>query len=308
MVLAAMPQTENRLSALESAVEDIKRDLKGIKRDLKRIEEKSLPFAWKAIPLIAVLITIGLSFYVYQYSPKDIDSHVAPVEKKVDVLTQHVDDQIIAINRRVDGVEKRIEGLDQKIDKIMEMLTVNPRRVRSSLERALPKEQGKSKASFQVAQELLKHAEQKGVVLNPQDLKELALPLLKVQYGNDEAKLGAWATAKEFAAYRTTVNKIQFGVPDPSAKRADNYFDGGVQNLGSRMVWKDTVFINCQIDIPDAQAKLILDNVRFINCDFHLLDDTDAGKKLVEALLSSSGPAVSATILDHPIPAGVDKS
>jgi hypothetical protein len=279
------------------------------------IEDRALPVSWKSFRysagIIGGVITAFVGFYMLHMVPTEIASQFDLVQLQVKQLaasSQSPNGEINAVNKRLDELNSRLaEGLkkqDDRIDKLYASLVVTPRKLTSSLERARPKRQDEAKSGFPVMRELLAHARQEQVVLQTDDLKKLALPLLNSQYSEQNAKDEAWATAKEFAAYRTVINRKQFGAPKPPGGQAENYFNGGVQDLGGRSLWKDTVFVNCRINISSAEARLILDNVRFINCDFQLLEETDAGRALVGAVLSSNGPAVSAPLLDHQVPDG----
>jgi hypothetical protein len=312
VALARGSDAHSRLGTLETNVSNIN-------THVGRIDERSLPASWSSVKwcagIIGTVLAAFVGFYIVYIVPTQIANQVGPLQaqiKQFDDSSKNPGSDITKLNSRMDELNKKLDdsvkGLGGRIDQLLMSLAGNPRKLTSSLERALPKKQEEAKSGYPVARELLAHAEHKKVALKPEELKRLALPLLDLKYSDADAMGEAWATAKEFAAYRTFVNRLQFGEPKPQGQAAENYFNGGVLNLGSRSEWNDTVFVNCRINIETAQAKLILDNVRFINCDFRLLDETDAGKALVAAVLSSDGPTVSAPLLDHRVPVGKTSS
>ncbi|HLL76230.1 MAG TPA: hypothetical protein VK421_13340 [Pyrinomonadaceae bacterium] len=273
-----------------------------LENEVRNLNERSLPFAWKAIPVIAGLISLGFSFYVYQYVPKEIATQIAPVDKQVAILGTQVGDagKLEAINKRVDGLETRLSDISGKLDRFIDRF-VNTKHLGSALKIPETRDANKQANALIVAKELLGRAQSKRTPLRDQEFKELALPLLSERFENPNVDRLAWDTAKEYAKLKSVLNKKQFGEPrPPKGNQAEqNYFKGGFYNLGEREVWKDTVFVDCRIDIEMAQAKLILENVRFANCDFAALEETNAGKSLFEALFSSSGPTVTAALLNN---------
>lgn len=288
-----------------SAPTSLDQRLTAIEHEVRSLAERSLPFAWKAIPVIAGLISLGFSFYVYQYVPKEIATQIAPVDKQVAILGEKVGDagkssQLEAVNKRVDGIETRITDISGKLDRFIDRF-VNTKHLGSALKIPETRDANKQANALIVTKELLGRAQSKGTALRDQEFKELALPLLSERFENPNVHRLAWDTAKEYAKLKSVLNKKQFGVPKPpnGDQAPQNYFKGGVYNLGEREVWKDTVFVDCRIDIEMAQAKLILENVRFANCDFAPLEETNAGKRLFEALFLSSGSTITASLLNN---------
>jgi hypothetical protein len=301
-LLKAMPtppslKIDQRVASLES--------------DVKRLDERSLPFAWKAIPIIAGLISIGMGFYVYNYIPKEIATQIAPVSTKADVLAKQVEEsgkstnisaQIDSINKRLDSLEEGLKEVRDKLDRFIDRF-VSPSNLRGALKLPETSDPSKQANALLVTQELLEHAQRRRAPLSNQDFKDLALPLISKHYENFEVRKQAWETAKRYATLKSIINEKRFGVPKPPKATQDkqNYFKGVHINLGERDLWKDTVFVNCQIDIDYARAKLNLENVYFINCDFEPMKETEAGKRFFEALFMSTGPTVTAPLLDNTI-------
>jgi hypothetical protein len=298
-----MPQAD-KIADLDKSVGEIRQVLDGLHQKINN--EKSVSLAWKAVSVIAMLVTGIIGFYVYQYSPKDIFSHVAPVKEKGEVTAQRLADLTDAINKRVDGLEKRLDGLDsrftefdRKLDDLRRSLTSGPERTRNTLYRVLPKKEKEAPIAFQNTRDILNTAKQKRVPLEPQDFKKLALPLLHTQYRTVEARQEAWATVKDFVSYKTVVDADKWPVEVPAANVLDG--SGGALNLATKDVWEDTVITNCQVNIQWVGHKLVLKNVRFVDCDFKPLAQTEEGRKLLEALLKSNGPTVDVTLVDSKI-------
>jgi len=79
------------------------------------------------------------------------------------------------------------------------------------------------------------------------------------------------------------------------AKKAGNFFEGKI-DLSQRTEWKDAIFKNAEITISNPQNELILDNVRFIDCDFHSISQNESDQKLIRNLLADPKPQVSLAI------------
>lgn len=284
------------------------------------MDARLFPIPWKAVTVIAVvawvIFGVCLSFFVYNYMPTQIGLKVEEVNTKVARLegqvsgntpTTNVDKKFADVDKRFEALESRMEkgfeAVNRRIDELMATLMSKPTKAVPTLRRALPKGPSESpeeaKAGYKVTRELLQRAKEKRTALRPQDFQELALPLLSLKYPDDNLNKEVWETVKEFASYRTIVN-TKYGVPGaPHDVQAEpNYFRGVEQNLGERSLWKDTVFVDCQIKLDSAGAKLVLENVRFINCDFKPVEESAASKKLFEALFKSAGPAVNTKMLD----------
>jgi archaellum component FlaC len=244
--------------------------------------------------LVPIGGTVGGLFYQYVL-PNRIEQVVAAstaVGTRFDEKLRPINESLQANNDKLKSLDESVNRLDRAFKHAFTRKRVLPdiRRQVSAPKKALNKTLPEARELFTVVREM-------EVPLTKQDYKALSQLLLDRYATADEEQKGQIvATLAEAAKARSaTENQSLDPATIATAKRADNYYEGTI-DLSTRSSWKDAVFANCTIIMSKPENPIVLDGVRFMNCDFQGDFKESAHRELLTAILQSPQPTVSGTI------------
>jgi hypothetical protein len=247
--------------------------------------------------ILFLLIPIGgaASTVVYKYVLPNRVDEIVLASKDID---SRLNEKLKPINENVITTNEQLKKLDESVNKLNRAMkqTLNRNRVLPTLRRQVGAPRRTLNTTLPAARELFAVVREMGVPLTGQDYKSLSQPLLdNYASASEPVKEQIAQTLVEAAKGRTATNDNGGATAIAEAKQAGNYFEG-IIDLSSRPTWKGALFSNCTIVLSKPETPVLLDGVRFVNCDFQGDFKESAHRELLTAILQSSLPTVSATI------------
>lgn len=148
----------------------------------------------------------------------------------------------------------------------------------------------KLEANLPATQTIINIAKQNKVPASPQQIRDMAEPLLTNKSDNPALKKKVWNTVSQIASFKTVVNQQIPASLIETAKAQNKYFNCGGDaielNDGD---YTNAVFENCRIVYKYGSLKLR--NVGFINCTFDI--DQELGEEVLAELLKVDEPIIS---------------
>lgn len=253
--------------------DNLKATREGIQEDYRNFLKKLTTF----------LLGIGfiVAFFVYTYVPTLVGDKVG----------EKVGNEIKEVNKELGSIKERLVKLELTNDLLPRLREKTAGSV-EELKKSLPE-----------ATNLLRTAETKEVVVNPELLAEIGTSLLRREISDPEVATLAWNTTNQFINYRTFLNEqlyvppmnLQprsgmniFIAPGTNAEFHESYFRNITVGL-DRGKWIGNVFKGCVIKYSGDSA--MLKNNVFIDCDFQIAA-TPSGRVLAQGILKSLSPEV----------------
>jgi hypothetical protein len=296
-------KVNQRLTGLENQIKDHTKEVANVQADLQRVDadlrslgDRALT-SWQVqtrvfLPLVITVLTaavglyFGLSTQASNRLPKDIeygiysspalkdkfggiDNHLTKIDVKLEDISRtlslfaHTGAVSTAI---IDATSVSGDQLPKSIPRLRNLLDFA-----KNSRTPLP-----SSTYKRASQKLFSH-----YIISTQPLKQQLWELLTYALGTRTSTDVALAPVAE-----TDIDQ---------ARAAHNFFDGKV-DLSQRTEWKDAIFKDAEISISKPENELILDGVRFIDCDFQSLSENDSNQKLLQNLLVASKPTFSVAI------------
>jgi hypothetical protein len=207
-----------------------------------------------------------------------------------------------SLNTKFTEVRDDVKKLDGRFEQLISTIRplVTPKIVAAAMKESASVDEASLPGALAEIRNLLSVVREMKVPLRSQDYNETSQPLFK-RYVASKPPLRQeiWGTLIDLAATRTRTDGILHKITDAEiakAKAAQNYLEGDV-DLSKSSRWDKTIFRNCKITISKPNQDLVLSQVRFVDDDFQLASDNDANHSLLESVLASNGPEVTATVV-----------
>jgi hypothetical protein len=192
------------------------------------------------------------------------------------------------------GIRDNVQKLDGRIEQLISTIRplVSPRIVSAALldlasadERSLP-------AALPEIRNLLAAARDMNVAVRGEDYNKAAKPLFQ-HYLDAKGPLKGeiWKTLIDLANTRTVTDALVH----PVSENAKTYREGDV-DLSEQTVWENTIFRKGRVKISKPDQDLELKHVRFLDKTFEA-EENKATQKLLESVLQSETPEVTATVV-----------
>ena len=149
--------------------------------------------------------------------------------------------------------------------------------------------------NLSLVNELLIAAEQKGLVIRPEDIVEAGRPLFERTIQDPVLTKAVWETTGQFANYRSFVNASLDPVPPETARSSPSSpFPPGASVIGSVLIkhhqeldgryFVNSLFYKCTVIYNGGE--LLLQQVEFKDCHF-VVTDSQKGRDFLQAVLAS---------------------
>jgi hypothetical protein len=197
------------------------------------------------------------------------------------------------LNTKFAEVRDDVKKLDGRFEQLLSSIRplVSPKILAAALKESASADLASLPTALNEIRNLLAVARDMRVPVRGKDYNEIAKPLL-MQYrvSQPPLKQQIWSTLVDLANTRTKTDAMLH----PVSAEAKNTRDGDV-DLSERTAWQKAVFRNAKIRISKPDQDLTLTQVRFVDSEFEA-GENDACRKLLETVLQSAGPEITATI------------
>lgn len=282
---------ENDIKHINDNLTSINENIKGILGELKNTNNNvaartsaSRVATWLFIgPVIAA--AVGLSGFFY-----------------TNILPDKIEGGITNSN----SLKERFESINTQLKDINDAIKplINSQTFAAALTDTTSVDESVLARTLPETKHLLSTVRKNKVPLKAQDYKNISEPLFNHYSASkkQDLKHEIWGILVDLAKTRSATDASIHPVPPnalETAKNSENYYQGSV-DLAEKLQLKDTIFDNCNISIGYPGFQLILSNVRFIDCDFQELKESEINRNFLEAVLTSPEPAVNVTLVNHP--------
>jgi hypothetical protein len=205
------------------------------------------------------------------------------------------------LNGKFTEVREDVKKLDGRFEQLISTIRplVSPKILAAALKDSAAAEQASLPSALSEIKNLLAVARDMKVLLRGRDYNEISQQLFRQYAAAPALRKEIWLTIIDVANTRTRTDAILHRVSDPElakAKGTQNYFEGNI-DLSSRTTWERTIFKNGKIKISKPYQDLTLTRVRFIDDEFELVAEDQTSRNLLESVLKSDGPEVTAPVV-----------
>lgn len=299
---------ETRVSSLSDDIREIKTGLASIQTTLK---ERTLPvdsITWKLLALVFVCLLTLSSTLVGAYTWWN-SSKIAAAEKRADDVQTNANNRFQVLDVKLVDLEKkfdeRLKEIHNELKEFIKPFIKTPNDVVVTTKRALLAPPEKLRYALRAAQSVLAVAKEKGIALQAQQIQEMVQPIRRARPTDPILAEGVEDTLSAVASYKSFSDSRLHRLPQTvidNAISSGNYFSKKEIHLGTRSLWENTVFKDCDIITGSGSAKLILKNTSFVNCTFrHEVSNDLAGERLNAAVIDSPIPTISVVLYDFPV-------
>lgn len=287
---------ETQLNTHTREVATVQEGLMSLSANLQSLRDRAVT-SWQVItrvllPLMgtvvgaAVVLYFGLSTQYNNRLPKEIEYGIY---------------SSLALKDRFGTVDVRLTKIDDKLGEISRTLGLfrNASAVSTAILEAtsVPKDQ-LAKAIPRV-RSLFDFAKSSRTPLSASTYKRVSQRLFSHYLASKEPlKQEVWDVLAYAVTTRTSTDLSSAPVSDSEIEQAravGNFFEGEI-DLSQKTEWKNAIFRNAKIIISKPDNELVLDGVRFIDCDFQSIPQNASNQKLVQNLLVAPRPELSVTI------------
>ena len=242
--------------------------------------------------LLSIIGFLGIALaggYVYFLVPLQIKS-------SIDEKLGPMEGRLTTIQVKGDTSEQRLHRIETALDALLKA-SLNSETLNELLKKSVESEDpNKLRATLPVMEAALRNAAARGVILQPQQIADIAGPLVDKSFRVPAAvKPAMWTTVLIFGEYRSFVNSEVFPVnarqgkpPEGGLVMQNNLVIGGTVELDNRHIDTD-VYVNATVVYRGG--PLSLKNVRFDRCRFQVVAN-EQGAKFMKALFLATGPTV----------------
>jgi outer membrane murein-binding lipoprotein Lpp len=310
--IAETRKLDRGLASLEPKIDAHAKDLQKLDRHFDSlrtlVEDRtsaSRAVTWTQLGALLFILLIPIAgpassvFYAY-ILPQKIETVISG-SSSLNTKLSAIDEKLKPINEKLTAIQGDTKSVNTRLDLIESI--VFPNLTRRTVATVLQKEMSGSAASLSEAlprtRSLLGVVKKEKLALQREDYKALSGHLLAAYSSAQEPlRQELWETIIEAANTRSVADPTRNAQAEAElirrAKEAGSYFEG-VIDLSTKSSWKDAIFQNCKIIISNPDAPILLDGVRFINCDFQG-GDNGSNRELLTAFLENVQPTLSATL------------
>ncbi len=244
----------------------------------------------RLLSIIGILITSLLVLYVLWYVPLQIKS---AIDDKLGPL----ETRLTSAQVKADSTEQRLIRIETALDALLKA-SLSSETLNELLKKSVEiKDPNKLRATLPAVEVALKNAEAQKVLLKPQQIADIAGPLVDRSFQVPAAvRPVVWTTVLLFGEYRSFVNaevfpvSVQQGGPPQSGVVTRGNLIVGAQVLLDNLDIDGDIYVNATIIYRGG--PLSLKNVRFDRCQFQVVDN-EQGAKFMKALFLATGPTVN---------------
>lgn len=231
---------------------------------------------------VMILVT-GAAFFYSEILPKTMARSISNNES----LAKHFDNT----DQRFKELEITLNGIRSDIKSL-----ANARFLSAALKDAISGDESTLRKRLPDANRLLHQVKSMRVPLSGKEYREISTPLLS-QYSSAKPPLKelVWGTLVEIANTRSSTDTVS-QVDIEKAKTAAKYYEAVEVDLSSAPSWEGVIFRACKINLSNPKNDVSLKGVRFIDCDFNSMLESEAGRQLIGTFLNGDRSEVSATL------------
>jgi hypothetical protein len=260
--------------------------------------------SWQLITRFLVPVLLALVGIYFTLSSQFNSNYTDRLPKEIEygiASSPSLKDKFSGVDNRLNAIDNRLEKIDAKLDEVSRTLALfaNTSTISSAILDATSAPPSQLAKSIPRIQSLFEFAKNSRAPL-PTTVYARASQNLFKNYAASSGSLKnqLWSLLTLALTTKSSTDVALSPVSDSridEAKRGGNLFEGEI-DLSQRTEWKDAIFREAKISISKPDTELILDQVRFIDCDFQSLPEHEDNQKLVQTILASTSPEVRVAI------------